>query len=105
MGSPNEQNSASTMELLERARAGEQAALNEVFSRHRSRLRTMVELRMDRKLQARIDPSDVIQDAYVDVVNRLEEYLREPHLPLFLWLRLMVGERLMKLHRHHVGTQ
>jgi len=105
MGSPNEQNSASTMALLERARAGEQAALNEVFSRHRSRLRTMVELRLDRKLQARIDPSDVIQDAYVDVVNRLEEYLREPHLPLFLWLRLMVGERLMKLHRHHVGTQ
>src|SRR5205085_7901566 len=46
-----------------------------------------------------------IQDAYLDVVARLEEYLREPRIPLFLWLRLVVGERLLKLHRHHLGTQ
>jgi RNA polymerase sigma-70 factor (ECF subfamily) len=65
----------------------------------------MVDLRLDGRLQARIDASDVIQDAYVDVVNRLEEYLREPRLPLFLWLRLVVGERLLKLHRRHLGAQ
>jgi RNA polymerase sigma-70 factor (ECF subfamily) len=65
----------------------------------------MVELRLDRRLQARIDPSDVIQEAYVDVVGRLDEYLKEPKYPLFLWLRLIVGERLLKLHRHHLGTQ
>ncbi len=65
----------------------------------------MVEMRLDRRLQARIDASDVIQEAYVDVVARLDEYLTDPRLPLFLWLRLVVGERLMKLHRHHLGTQ
>src|SRR5437667_9982205 len=94
-----------TADLLQRARAGDQAALNEIFTRHRERLHRMVEIRLDRRLQARIDASDVIQDAYLDVVARLEEYLREPRFPLFLWLRLVVGERLMKLHRHHLGTQ
>src|SRR6516164_9611090 len=65
----------------------------------------MVELRLDRRLQARIDASDVIQEAYVDAVTRLDEYLSAASYPLFLWLRLIVGERLLKLHRHHLGTQ
>jgi RNA polymerase sigma-70 factor (ECF subfamily) len=98
-------NSAETARLLEQARAGDQAALNELLARHRPRLRRMVELRLDRRLHARIDASDVIQEAYVDAINRLDEYLREPSYPLFLWLRWIVGERLLKLHRHHLGTQ
>jgi len=97
--------SAETMNLLQRARAGDAAALNGIFSRHRERLRRMVDMRLDRRLKSRVDASDVIQEAYVEVVTRLEEYLREPRLPLFLWLRLVVGERLLKLHRHHLGTQ
>jgi RNA polymerase sigma-70 factor, ECF subfamily len=100
-----ENNSADTVRLLELARAGDKAALNEIFAQHRARLRRMVELRLDRRLQSRIDASDVIQEAYVDVVTRLEEYLTKPDYPLFLWLRLIVGERLVKLHRHHLGAQ
>jgi RNA polymerase sigma-70 factor (ECF subfamily) len=65
----------------------------------------MVKLRLDRRLQARIDPSDVIQEAYIEAVTRLEDYLRQPSYPLFLWLRLLIGERLLKLHRHHLGTK
>lgn len=99
------ENSAETTRLLEQARAGDQGALNELFAQHRARLRRMVELRLDRRLQARIDASDVIQDAHLDALARLDEYLRDPRYPLFLWLRLIVGERLLKLHRHHLGTQ
>ena len=55
-------------------------------------------------MQSRIDASDVIQEAHVEVVTRLNEYLSEPKYPFF-WLRLIVGERLLKLHRHHLGTQ
>jgi RNA polymerase sigma-70 factor (ECF subfamily) len=98
-------NSAATARLLEQARDGDQAAWNELFARHRARLRRMVELRLDRRLQARIDASDVIQEAYVEAVTRLNDYLRAPSYPLFLWLRLLVGERLSKLHRQHLGTQ
>jgi RNA polymerase sigma-70 factor (ECF subfamily) len=105
MGTLMDNNSADTTRLLEQARAGDPQALNDIFTRHRARLHRMVELRLDRRLQARIDASDVIQEAYVDAVGRLDEYLRDPRYPLFLWLRLIVGERLLKLHRHHLGTQ
>jgi RNA polymerase sigma-70 factor (ECF subfamily) len=98
-------NSNDTLLLLARARAGDRDALNEVFTLYRERLRRMIEIRMDWRLQARIDASDVIQDAFLDVAARLEDYLRDPKLPLFLWLRLVVGEQLMNLHRHHLGAQ
>jgi RNA polymerase sigma-70 factor (ECF subfamily) len=105
MGTLMTNNSAETTRLLEQARAGDQEALNALFARHRPRLRRMVDMRLDRRLHARIDASDVIQEAYVEVVTRLNEYLNQPSYPLLLWLRLIVGERLLKLHRHHLGTQ
>jgi RNA polymerase sigma-70 factor (ECF subfamily) len=105
MGTLMENNSADSVDLIARARAGDRQALDALLARHRDRLRRMVEVRLDPRLQARLDASDVVQDAYVEVVERLDEYLRDPKLPLFLWLRLVVGDRLMKLHRHHLGTQ
>ena len=97
--------SSDTCDLIERARAGDQEARNEIFARHRDRLHRMVELRLDARLQSRIDASDVIQDAYLEVAERLDEYLRHPTLPIFLWLRLVVSERLITLPRHHLGTK
>lgn len=97
--------STEILNLLQRARDGAPEALNEIFTRHRQRLRRMVDMRLDRRLQARVDASDVIQEAYVEAVARLDEYLANPHLPVFLWLRLVVGERLLKLHRTHLGTR
>jgi RNA polymerase sigma-70 factor (ECF subfamily) len=94
-----------TAELLARARAADQAALSELFTRHRDRLRRMVEMRLDWRLRARIDASDVIQDAYLEVCQRLEDYFSNPSLPFFLWLRLIVGEQLTNLHRRHLGAQ
>jgi RNA polymerase sigma-70 factor (ECF subfamily) len=98
-------NSAETVDLLERARTGDRAAMTELFTRHRERLCRLVEMRLDRRLQARVDASDVIQDAYLEVATRLEDYFRSPTLPFFLWLRLVVGEQLTNLHRQHLGTQ
>jgi RNA polymerase sigma-70 factor (ECF subfamily) len=98
-------NSTDTFQLIERLRAGDQEALNEVFARHRGRLRRMVEVRMDWRLQARLDASDVLQEAFLEAAMRMTDYLREPSLPLFLWLRLIVGERLTRLHRRHLGTK
>jgi RNA polymerase sigma-70 factor, ECF subfamily len=105
MGTLMDNNSAESVDLIERARSGDRAALNALLARHRDRLCRMVEMRLDTRLQARLDASDVVQEAYVDVTARLEEYLRDPKLPLFLWLRLVVGERLLRLHRHHLGAQ
>jgi RNA polymerase sigma-70 factor (ECF subfamily) len=105
MGTFMASSSSATVDLLERARAGDADALNEIFARHRDRLRRMVDMRLDARLQARVDASDVIQDAFLQVASRLEGYLRDPKVPLFLWLRLVVGEQLTNLHRHHLGTQ
>src|SRR5436309_1131827 len=105
MGTLMDNNSAESVDLIDRARAGDREALNTLLARHRDRLRRMVEIRLDTRLQARLDASDVVQEAYVEVAERLEEYLRDPQLPLFLWLRLVVGERLMRLYRQHLGTQ
>jgi RNA polymerase sigma-70 factor (ECF subfamily) len=91
--------------LAERLLAGDRSALDGLFVLHRRRLRSMVELRLDWRLRGRLDASDVLQEAYLDLASRLNDYRRNPKLPPFLWLRLVVGERLINLHRHHLGAQ
>src|SRR5437763_7906265 len=81
------------------------AALTALFVRYRERLRRMVRLRLDRRLLGRVDPSDVLQEAYLDIASRAEEYLANPTMPPFLWLRFLTAQRLMILHRRHLGAQ
>ena len=91
--------------LIRRAAAGDREALAGLFHRHRKRLRQMVRLRLDRRLQGRVDPSDVLQEAFLDLVEKLPEYARQrSEIPLFLWLRLVTGERLLRVHRQHLGA-
>ncbi len=98
--------SSDVAELLERAGRGDQdARLRELFSRHRDRLKRMVHLRLSRRLAGRIDDSDVLQEAFLDIARRLDEYLKEPTLPFFLWMRHMTGLKLTEVHRRHLGTQ
>lgn len=89
--------------LIERLRAGDKSAATELLSRHRERLRRMIQVRLDSRLQGRLDTSDVLQDALLDVASRLEDYLKDPKMPFFLWMRLVASERLAWLHRHHLG--
>jgi RNA polymerase sigma-70 factor (ECF subfamily) len=91
--------------LLRRLRAGELHALGELFGTHRERLRRMVQLRLDRRLQGRVDPSDVLQDAYVDAAHRLAEYSATPAISPFLWLRFLTAQRLQAVHRLHLGAK
>ena len=91
--------------LMRRICAGEQHALGELFGTHRDRLRRMVQLRLDRRLQGRVDPSDVIQEAFLDASRRLGEYAADPAMPPFLWLRFLTAQRLITLHRIHLGVR
>src|SRR3954463_2855880 len=93
------------LELIRRAGQGDTAGLDGLLERYRPRLRRMIKLRLDRRLQGRVDPSDVIQEAYVEVSRGLPEDLRDPSLPFFLWLRLMTGQKLALAHRQHLGVQ
>src|SRR6266480_2606610 len=92
-------------ELLDAARNGDEAALAGLVERHRDRLERMVRLRLDRRLQGRVDPADVVQEAYLALRGKFPRYCADPPLPFFLWLRLEVGQKLVDLHRFHLGTQ
>ena len=98
-------NSSETNRVLEHASLGDGQPLGSLLAQHRPRLRRMVALRLDRRLQGRIDPSDVIQEAYLEASARLAEYLRNPSMPFFLWLRFLAGQKLVTLHRHHLGVR
>ena len=92
-------------EVLRRAVDGDEAALGELFDRYRHRLRQMVRLRLDRRLQGRVAPSDVVQEAYLDVVQQLPAYQKkQDDMSFFLWLRLVTGQRMMRVHRQHLGA-
>jgi RNA polymerase sigma-70 factor (ECF subfamily) len=97
--------SSETRKVLEQAAQGDSSALSALLTQHRERLRRMVALRMDQRLQGRIDASDVIQEAYLEAWTRLAEYLKAPTMPFFLWLRLLTAQKLVTLHRKHLGVQ
>src|SRR4051812_45570558 len=92
--------------LLRRALAGDEPALAALFDGYRERLRRMIRLRLDRRLSGRVDSSDVLQEAYLDIRKRIAEYARDPEaMPFPLWLRLVAGQKLTDVHRSHLGTQ
>jgi RNA polymerase sigma-70 factor (ECF subfamily) len=92
-------------DLLARAASGDQEALRQLFSQYRDRLKRMVHLRLSRRLSGRVDDSDVVQEAFLEISQKLPEYAKAPELPLFLWLRHMTGLKLTEVHRRHLGTQ
>jgi RNA polymerase sigma-70 factor (ECF subfamily) len=102
MAEPDE---SEVREWLTRAAGGDAECWQRLLNRHHDRLRRMVAVRLDSRLQGRVDPSDVLQETYLEAAARLADYMRRPDLPFHLWLRLVAGDRLAKLHRTHLGTQ
>jgi RNA polymerase sigma-70 factor (ECF subfamily) len=94
-----------TDDLLRRAKAGDAAALGALFAHYRDRLRKMVRLRLDRRVAGRLDASDVLQEAYLDVARLFPEYAAAPAVPFYVWLRALTGQRLIDLHRQHLGAK
>src|SRR5262245_52204579 len=91
--------------LVHQAAQGDQESWGALLVQNQKRLRRMVALRLDPRLQGRIDPSDVLQESYLEAWKRLGEYLQKPNMPFFLWLRLVTGQKIVELHRHHLGAQ
>lgn len=91
-----------TEQLLAAASRGDASARGHLLERHRSRLKRMVAVRLDRRLAARVDPSDVVQDALTNAAAALDAYLRERPLPFYPWLRRLALLRLTDAHRRHL---
>jgi RNA polymerase sigma-70 factor (ECF subfamily) len=94
-----------TDELLHQAAQGKVEARDRLLTRHRDRLRKMIACRLDRRLAARIDPSDVVQEVFAEATRKLDRYLHDRPLPFYPWLRELAWEHLATLNRRHVRTQ
>lgn len=91
--------------LLKRAAAGDAAiAAAEIVDSHRTRLKRMVEARLDPRLRTRVDASDVLQEVSLEATQRFQRYANERPMPVFLWLRYLTAQRLGKLRRMHFGA-
>lgn len=91
--------------LLDRLRSGDVRALGELFNLYRERLWRIVHFRMDRRLAGRADADDILQEAYLAAADRLPHYLQTPEQSFFIWLRLVVNQTLVDVHRRHLGAK
>ncbi len=90
-----------TETLLDGARAGDSDAVNKLLEKHRRSVRRLVEMRLDRKVQQRVDVSDVVQDVMVEASGRLEKYLDDPVMAFHLWIRQIAWDRIIDTYRRH----
>lgn len=97
--------SANTDALIARAANGDGEAWGALLTAHQERLARMVTFRLDSRLRGRIDAADVVQDAFVEASAHREAYFRSPSASVFLWLRGVVSNKLLEVHRHHLSTR
>ena len=97
--------SANTLELVSQLDDGEDDALAELFSLYHERLKRIVRFRLDYRLAGRISESDVIQESYISASKRVEHYRSKSDMPFFVWLRLIVNQQLVDLHRQHLQAE
>jgi RNA polymerase sigma-70 factor (ECF subfamily) len=94
-----------TAELVERLRGHDAQALGELFMLHRDRLWRMLSVRLDRRLARRVAPDDVLQETFLDVSHRIGEYLANPAVPFYVWLRFLAVQRMQVVQRAHLGAR
>ncbi len=92
-------------EFLNRLRQDPEGVLADEYSQYRDRLWRIVNFRLDRRLLGRVDADDILQEAYLDAATRIEHYLNDPATSFFIWLRTVVGQTLIDVHRRHLGAQ
>jgi RNA polymerase sigma-70 factor, ECF subfamily len=92
-------------ELLDRLKQGDDEALAVLFARHRGRLLLMVGFRLDARLRGRVEAEDVLQEAYLDAAKRMHHFAEDTSTSFFIWLRMVVTQTLVDVHRRHLGAQ
>jgi RNA polymerase sigma-70 factor (ECF subfamily) len=93
--------SEKTDELLNGVREGDSDAVNKLIERHRDAIWRLVKMRLDRRIQPRVDASDVVQDVFIEVNRRLQKYLENPVMPFHLWIRQIARDRMIDAYRRH----
>lgn len=92
-------------DLEQRLADGDTTVFGTLFSQHRPRVWQIVHFRISDKIRGRIDPDDVVQEVYLESEKRLRHFIDGNFPSFFLWLRLVAGQTLSKVHRTHLGTE
>jgi RNA polymerase sigma-70 factor (ECF subfamily) len=90
---------------LFRLRTGRDQAVAELFSHYRSKLQRMIAFRLDRRIVGKVDADDILQDAFLETVRRIDDYLAQPSVPFFVWLRQITQQILTDTHRRYLNAQ
>ena len=104
-GKAVDENSDELNALVQRLKDGDVNALGELFTHYRERLRRMVNLRLDPRLHGRVSSSDILQETYLDAQQRVKHFVDKPEMPFAVWLRLIASQRLVDVHRQHLGAK
>ncbi len=91
--------------LLDAAGGGDTSAVGALMGLHADRIKRMISVRIDPRLSARLDQSDVFQELQLDVIRRLPEFMAAREVPFFHWLRYLGLQKLAELTRFHMRTQ
>ena len=94
-----------TTELVDRVTHGDESALGRLLDQYRDRLLRMISLRMHPRLRRRLDPVDVLQEANLQAMARIEDYAKNQEMPFYVWLRFITAQKLVELHRRHLGVR
>ncbi len=99
------QNREPTHHLLARAESGDSSARDQLLERYRERLKRSVALRLDDRLSARLDASDIVQEALTTAARRLDDYLVQRPMPFLDWLKRLARDRIIDAHRTHIMAE
>ena len=88
---------------LEELQSGGDDALAAVFDEFRDQLDRIVDLRINPRLASRVDPADVLQESFLEARKKLPRYLKNTTVPVFVWLRGVVLDTLIHVHRRHLA--
>lgn len=72
-----------------------------IFLKYRSQLERMIEFRMDPRIRSRIDAHDVLQESFLEIKNRYRDFIVNPGVSLFVWIRKITYQVLIDSQRRH----
>jgi RNA polymerase sigma-70 factor (ECF subfamily) len=98
-------NQDETVNLLDGAKQGDHDAVEQLMDRHRDSLHRMVQCRLNRGVAARVDASDIVQEALLTASRRLSDYLQNPRMPFHAWLRQLASDRLNDVYRRQLADK
>lgn len=89
-----------TRRLWRRARSGDAEAFDELFGLHTERLLVFVRARLGGALREKLDPEDVLQEAYLAAVKRFDEFEYSDDGAFIRWMCRIIENRLRDGHDH-----